>query len=714
MDLQLVSVGDDVKIWESADFVLTRQLNPHNQNVAGVCWAADNSFLASVSVHTEDVVLTYMKNFETSTVHTGAGCMCIDINDTSRYMLSGGSDGFISVWDLRTNKVRKTYKDHKGPVTSARFGQGSNVIAAGSETGEIIIYNVVTGQGCRPLVTPNIQAIKQVQFSRHKKSLLGSVCDDGSVNLWDTNRRQMVHSFACHRAPTTGLSFSPINDIFLMSVGLDKKIACHDVQSKKVVKIISADSPLTSIDTKGDGVTVVVGTTRGKIFHYDLRMSSAPVRSIDAHKSSVQGLRFQVENKVEKSSSKPLSTKQQLKNQSRQLPVSPRADYGAGEAQEVTTRTPASGSGLDVFSPLREGHQDQSSEEMNFHTSAGASLDNVTNNTRNNTGENGYSGGVFSPLNEGVGRGSGSGIGLSPLAYNSYPLSEHQNNVSGPTLMDYNRINIQQTEPPEVKVTHPSADFNSLDYNQLTSHIPSSALATSETSPHSSGSQSHLDIERLPSSEKHVAFQSDADQYAFLTNGASSSGEEHSPESKRQRHVHNQQVGRSASPSLPSMHLDSLPNSMHLDDSPGSAYGGGQNRFPSTPEGVNPQSHVSDRTSPVHSVRHETRTTANHVKSDSSLFTGDAAKIAEIVRVVVQEELSNFKKDMCSILRDEVDEMVDQLHRDIINLQVEMLRQFQLQQAETLQLLERYSVNPDLVSEVQRLQEEIKRLKRIF
>lgn len=49
------------------------------------------------------------------------------------------------------------FKDHIGPVTSARFNVGSTSIVSGSETGQIIVYNVVTGQGCRPMVKDNIQ-----------------------------------------------------------------------------------------------------------------------------------------------------------------------------------------------------------------------------------------------------------------------------------------------------------------------------------------------------------------------------------------------------------------------------------------------------------------------------------------------------------------------------------------------------------------------------
>ena len=50
-------------------------------------------------------------------------------------------------------------------------------------------------------------------------------------------------------------------------------------------------------------------------------------------------------------------------------------------------------------------------------------------------------GGVFSPINDAIGRGSGSGVGLSPLTYSGYPLSEQNRNSPG--ILDYNRMNNQ-------------------------------------------------------------------------------------------------------------------------------------------------------------------------------------------------------------------------------------------------------------------------------
>ena len=78
------------------------------------------------------------------------------------------------------------------------------------------------------------QAVRKVHYSYFKKSLLGSVSDDGAVNLWDANTRRLIHGFTeSHKAPAMDLAFSPLNEMLLLSVGLDKRIVCYDVQGKK-------------------------------------------------------------------------------------------------------------------------------------------------------------------------------------------------------------------------------------------------------------------------------------------------------------------------------------------------------------------------------------------------------------------------------------------------------------------------------------------------
>lgn len=218
-------------------------------------------------------------------------------NSTSRYVAGGGLDGKIFVWDLKASpyKLKKSYTDHKAAVTAVQFNWNDSVIASGSESGEIILFNVVTGLGSAPLAgAQRLQAVRQLQYSHFRKSLLASASDDGTVALWDASARRPLLSFqAQHRAPATALAFSPINEMLLTSVGLDKRIVCYDVQNGTALRTMLAESPLTAVDILHDGATLAVGSTRGKVCIYDLRAGTAPVRALSAHKASVQGLRFQ-------------------------------------------------------------------------------------------------------------------------------------------------------------------------------------------------------------------------------------------------------------------------------------------------------------------------------------------------------------------------------------------------------------------------------------
>lgn len=58
------------------------------------------------------------------------------------------------------------------------------------------------------------------------------------------------------------------------------------------------------------------------------------------------------------------------------------------------------------------------------------------------------------------------------------------------------------------------------------------------------------------------------------------------------------------------------------------------------------------------------------------------------------------------MIHDTLEDFRDSCHRDIINLQVEMIRQFYIQLKEIHGLIEKYSLNDTLLEEIQKLREE--------
>ena len=48
-------------------------------------------------------------------------------------------------------------------------------------------------------------------------------------------------------------------------MGLDKKLVCDDTKTKKMIMGIQCENPLTAADIDIDGVSLSVGTSRGKV-----------------------------------------------------------------------------------------------------------------------------------------------------------------------------------------------------------------------------------------------------------------------------------------------------------------------------------------------------------------------------------------------------------------------------------------------------------------
>ncbi|NXV76522.1 NEDD1 protein, partial [Atlantisia rogersi] len=107
-------------------------------------------------------------------------------------------------------------------------------------------------------------------------------------------------------------------------------------------------------------------------------------------------------------------------------------------------------------------------------------------------------------------------------------------------------------------------------------------------------------------------------------------------------------------------------------------------------------------------------------KITSSVTAGVASSLSEKIVETIGSSRPNAPLTSIQInfiqnmIQETMDDFREACHRDIVNLQVEMIKQFHMQLNEMHALLERYSVNESLVAEIERLREENKRLRTHF
>ncbi|KAM5255003.1 protein NEDD1 isoform 4-T6 [Hipposideros larvatus] len=640
-NLRFASSGDDVKIWDASSMTLVDKFNPHTSShgISSICWSSNNNFLVTASSSGEKIVVSSCKCKPVPLLELGEGQKqtCVSLNSTSMYLVSGGLNNTVNIWDLKSKRVHRSLKDHKDEVTCVTYNWNDCYIASGSLSGEIILHSVTTNLSSTPFGHGSNQPVRHLKYSLFKKSLLGSVSDNGVVTLWDVNGQSPYHNFDCtHKAPASGICFSPVNELLFVTIGLDKRIILYDTSSKKLVKTLVADAPLTAVDFMPDGATLAIGSSRGKIYQYDLRMLKSPVKTISAHKTSVQCIAFQYSTGLSKSSlNKGCSNKPSAVNKrTANVSTTSGGAQNSGIVREATTTSVATVLPQPMTAVVGKGTvaaQDKAGLTRSINTDI---LPKETDSGKNqdfssfdDTGKSSL-GDMFSPIRDGL------------------DFLTHLNSVFPPRK-------------------HPGASGSSI--------LHSSPLNVFMGSPGKEDNENH-DL-TADSKKTYLGKQEPKDsfkQFAKLISGAETASLNTSPSSNQTR----------------------SPEKFEKPEKENEA----QLLYEPTING----------------------SSAPNPKLASSVTAGVASSLSEKIADTIGNNRPNAPLTSVQIrfiqnmIQETLDDFREACHRDIVNLQVEMIKQFHMQLNEMHSLLERYSLNEGLVAEIERLREENKRLRAHF
>uniref|UniRef100_A0A8C2K8U8 Protein NEDD1-like n=1 Tax=Cyprinus carpio TaxID=7962 RepID=A0A8C2K8U8_CYPCA len=666
---RLVSSGDCLKIWDSTSMTVLEQFNPHSAThpVAQVCWSSSNQYLVSASSIGDKLVVSSLKSSPVPVMELGEGKKQtrVSLNSTSQFLVSGGLDNTVNIWDLKTKRLHRSLKDHKEEVTCVSFNGGDSYIASGSTSGEIILHSITTNLSSKPFGHgPNVP-IHDLRYSLVKRSLLGTVSDSGSVALWDANTQKELHLFeGAHKAPCSGLAFSPANDLLFITVGLDKKIVCYDTSSKMVFRNKQVESPLTAIDFTPDGAGLVVGSTQGRIYMYDLRNLSAPVKITTAHKTSVTCIRFQ--NSTSKLKSTKTSSKSSQSNKRISVKLGGQQTGPSTPTSTVPPGVPGSefpgdgqaqvtGTAGEVFSREAEGQHSQ---------------DQLPNMEKfSNVGRNSLNLDIFSPLNDG---------------FKTHGFADTPTSRNGGSIDVFSREGEGQHTTDRFRVGRNSLDIFSPVRDDYKGHRLSDV---------SSGKK---DFEYLP----HFPGGSSQRKTPLGTPGS---------------RCYSPSVVQTPPPIKEEESITTPPQQTDVQNGSKVQKNNGLRQECDVTSTLPAAQSVNTYNSPEPAQRRDLPTQLTY----DSPVSGAPAAAAPAPAAAVESGAEGRGAPLTSIQMNFVRNMIhealedfrDTCHRDIINLQVEMVRQFYIQLNEIHGLIEKYSVNDSLIEEIEKLREENKRLR---
>ncbi|XP_053575220.1 protein NEDD1 [Bombina bombina] len=622
---RFASAGDDVKIWDSSSMTVVEQFNPHStsHSVSSLCWSSNNHFLVTASGSGDKIVVSSYKSKPVPLLELAEGRKqtCVNLNSSSQYVVSGGLDNTVNIWDLKAKRLHRSLKDHKDEVTCVTFNGNDSYVASGSMSGEIILHNVTTNLSS----TPFGHGSSQGAFMGDK---------------WVEGPCKELHF--CKSALMKVIYKYYTTFVFLF---------IHKSLMRRLLQSAVAESPLTAVDFMPDGATLAVGSSRGKIYLYDLRMLTSPMKTVSAHKTSVQCIQFQHSNvyKSSKSSSgKSVSTGVNRKSTVKAVGVS-----GGIHSANLHKDLPASV----TAQPLHHTtvNMDSKGIELNEDKSGlprSTSLDVIPSK------ETDFGKASEIKSLESFGRGSLGDI-FSPVRDDAHFKGTDELVLKG----------------------------NDLDYLSQFSAIPSTRRNPVGTNAQGINSSPLHFLIGSPIKEE------DESQDSELNGSKKNVPQQDLKENTRQ-------------PTKPSNHELINPNTSPVLS-------------------INRTQEAIERTGKQNLSQLKLDFPANgsrvtSPKISTSISTEVACSLSEKIADTISSDRAgapltsvqiNFIRNM---IEETLDDFREACHRDIVNLQVEMIKQFHIQSIEIQMLLERYSVNEGLVTEIEKLREENKRLRTHF
>ncbi|KAG0566409.1 hypothetical protein KC19_7G061900 [Ceratodon purpureus] len=141
-----------------------------------IAWNTTGEFFFLTTGNGTVEVLEYpsLQTLQTLIAHT-AGCYCIAIDPTGRYLAVGSADALVSLWDVSEMLCVRTFTKLEWPVRTISFNHDGQYIASASEDLFIDIAEVDTGRSVYQI--PCRAAMNSVEWNP-KYNLLAFAADD--------------------------------------------------------------------------------------------------------------------------------------------------------------------------------------------------------------------------------------------------------------------------------------------------------------------------------------------------------------------------------------------------------------------------------------------------------------------------------------------------------------------------------------------------------
>src|SRR5205085_5358336 len=103
---------------------------------------------------------------------------CLDYNKDGSYIISGGNDNVIKLWEIGGGQMVRTFTGHRGQIYDVKWGDEKNIFSCSWDDRRIIKWDILTGKILNEYRFPK-DAATRITVSNDGKTLAAACGDEG-------------------------------------------------------------------------------------------------------------------------------------------------------------------------------------------------------------------------------------------------------------------------------------------------------------------------------------------------------------------------------------------------------------------------------------------------------------------------------------------------------------------------------------------------------
>lgn len=214
-------------------------------------------------------------------------------NSTGSYVLSGGQDRTICLWNSSTHSLIQTYRMHAHQILDLAVTEDSSKFASCGGDRTVFLWDVRTSKAVSRF-SGHLAQVNAVAFTSNA-AVLASGSYDGTVKLWDlrassnnssNNSNNMSKPIQNLSDAKDSVSAIDIYNHKIFTASVDGKLRTYDLRMGTLATdpVGESNAPLTSVKVLEDGEAALVASLDSKIRLIDLHENSAvPLQVLHGH-----------------------------------------------------------------------------------------------------------------------------------------------------------------------------------------------------------------------------------------------------------------------------------------------------------------------------------------------------------------------------------------------------------------------------------------------